>query len=166
MRALPFAALMIAGLALTGSPVLAADPIAVQLDQAKIYRLASPAGTIIIGNPSIADATLQDSQTLIITGHTYGQTNLIVLDTNGETIADTQVQVGAADENMVTVYRQGARFSLSCLPNCQPAVVPGDDPGFMSGAMAQAAAHSSSASAPAALTQSSNPTSNSSGTPQ
>ncbi len=104
----------------------AGETVKVELDQARIYRLAAPASTIIIGNPSIADATLQDSQTLIITGRSYGQTNLIVLDDQGETITDAQLAVLAASENLVTVYKGAQRLSLSCLPECQPALVPGD----------------------------------------
>lgn len=104
----------------------AGETVKVELDQARIYRLAAPASTIIIGNPAIADATLQDSQTLIITGRSYGQTNLIVLDDQGETITDAQLAVLAAADNLVTVYKGAQRQSLSCLPDCQPALVPGD----------------------------------------
>ncbi len=102
-----------------------ADPITVTLDQARILRVAAPAGTIIIGNPSIADATLQDAQTLVITGRAYGSTNLLVLDAEGEPIADDQLVVQAPTDT-VTVYRGASRASMSCFPLCQPTMVPGD----------------------------------------
>lgn len=101
----------------TAVPSHAADMVKVELDQARIYRLAAPASTIIIGNPAIADATLQDAQTLIVTGRAYGQTNLVVLDEQGETITDVQLAVLAASENLVTVYKGAKRQSLSCLPD-------------------------------------------------
>ncbi len=123
----------------------AADMVKVELDQARIYRLAAPASTIVIGNPAIADATLQDAQTLIVTGRAYGQTNLIVLDEQGETITDVQLAVLAASENLVTVYKGAKRQSLSCLPECQPAAVPGDDSEHFGGILGQVAQHNGGA---------------------
>ena len=127
-------------------PGQAADLVKVELDQAKIYRLAAPASTIVIGNPAIADATLQDSQTLIVTGRAYGQTNLVVLDEQGETITDVQLAVLAASENFVTVYKGAKRQSLSCLPECQPTAVPGDDSEHFAGILGQVAQHNGAGS--------------------
>ncbi|SCM78204.1 PilQ [uncultured Pleomorphomonas sp.] len=124
----------------------AADMVKVELDQARIYRLAAPASTIVIGNPAIADATLQDAQTLIVTGRAYGQTNLIVLDEQGETITDVQLAVLAASENLVTVYKGAKRQSLSCLPECQPTAVPGDDSEHFGGILGQVAQHNGAGS--------------------
>ncbi|WP_181704648.1 pilus assembly protein N-terminal domain-containing protein [Chthonobacter rhizosphaerae] len=105
-------------------------PVVVTMDQAKVMRISAPAATIIIGNPSIADATMQDSQTLVITGRSYGVTNVIILDSEGEPIADTQVQVQAPTFNLVTVQKGGSRYSMSCLDRCEPTLVPGDDTEF------------------------------------
>jgi hypothetical protein len=138
--------------ALMVAPSHAADMVKVELDQAKIYRLAAPASTIVIGNPSIADATLQDAQTLIVTGRAYGQTNLIVLDEQGETITDVQLAVLAASENFVTVYKGAKRLSLSCLPECQPTAVPGDDSEHFSGILGQTSQHNGAGSGSPAAT--------------
>ena len=62
--------------------------VLVTVDQAKVFRVSRPAGTIIIGNPAIVDATIQDDQTLILTGRSFGVTNLIVLDANGNQLSD------------------------------------------------------------------------------
>lgn len=128
------------------APTLAAEMVKVELDQARIYRLAAPASTIVIGNPAIADATLQDAQTLIVTGRAYGQTNLIVLDGQGETITDVQLAVLAASENFITVYKGAKRQSLSCVEDCQPAAVPGDDNEHFSGILGQASQYSGASS--------------------
>ena len=63
-----------------------ADPnsVIVIVDQAKIFRVSRPAATIIIGNPAIVDATVEDDQTLVLTGRAFGVTNLIVLDSKGD----------------------------------------------------------------------------------
>jgi Flp pilus assembly secretin CpaC len=105
----------------------AAEPIDVVVDRAKVLRISKPADVVIIGNPAIADATIQDSQTLIITGRSFGTTNLIVLDASGQTIADETITVGPQDENVVIIYRRASRQTLSCTPECSPTLAVGDN---------------------------------------
>ena len=105
----------------------AADPIQVVVDQAKVMRVSRPADIVIIGNPAIADATVQDSQTLIITGHSFGTTNLIVLDPEGLVIADESITVAPQNDQVVTVYRRASRQTYSCTPDCSPMLAVGDN---------------------------------------
>jgi Flp pilus assembly secretin CpaC len=109
-------------------PALAqsSEPIQVVVDHAKVLGISRPADVVIIGNPAIADATIQDSQTLIITGRSFGMTNLIVLDSLGETIANEVITVGPQNDQVVTVYRRSARETLSCTPDCSPILAVGD----------------------------------------
>jgi Flp pilus assembly secretin CpaC len=122
--------LILSGLALCTSlatlPAAAGAPIAVVVDQAKVMRISRPADIVIIGNPAIADATIQDSQTLIITGHAFGMTNMIVLDAQGNSIADEQITVAPQNDQVVTVYRRAARQTFSCSPDCSPMLAVGD----------------------------------------
>jgi len=60
-------------------PAPAAD-VTVIMDQAKLMRLPDRVATIVIGNPMIADASLQPGGLMVITGKGYGLTNLMVLD--------------------------------------------------------------------------------------
>jgi len=62
LKALSAATLVTAGLLLTAGPAVCADEagIIVEMNQAKIVKLARPADTIVIGNPQIADAAVQD----------------------------------------------------------------------------------------------------------
>jgi Flp pilus assembly secretin CpaC len=118
--------------ALTATSVLAAlpaaaDTIEVVLDRAKVMRVSRPADIVIVGNPAIADATIQDSQTLIITGHSFGTTNLIVLDMAGQVIADEILTVAPQSDTMVTVYRRASRQTFSCTPDCSPVLAVGDN---------------------------------------
>lgn len=105
----------------------AADPIQVVVDQAKVMHMSRPADLVIIGNPAIADATIQDSQTLIITGHSFGMTNLIVLDADGLVVADENITVAPQNEQVVTVYRRASRQTYSCTPDCSPMLAVGDN---------------------------------------
>lgn len=107
-------------------------PISVNANMARVLRLSAPAATVIIGNPGIADVTIQDPQTLILTGKNYGQTNLIVLDAGGKPIADTLVDVVQLQADTMTVYQGLQRETLTCSPVCQPTVMLGDNPGFTS----------------------------------
>lgn len=113
-------------------PALAQDgaPINVNVNMARILRISAPAATVIVGNPGIADVTIQDPQTLILTGKSYGQTNLIVLDSRGEPVADTLVEVVQMSAGIMTVYQGQSRTTLSCAPTCQPVVMMGDDTGY------------------------------------
>ena len=113
--------------------VSAADaPINVNVNMARILRINAAAATVIVGNPGIADVTIQDPQTLILTGKSFGQTNLIVLDSAGNPIADTIVEVVQMQAGVVTVYQGQARTSLACAPVCQSVVMMGDDTRFSS----------------------------------
>jgi Flp pilus assembly secretin CpaC len=121
------------GLALAGATAVVAQdnaPIDVKVNMARVLRISAPAATVIVGNPGIADVTIQDPQTLILTGKSYGQTNLIVLDAYGEPIADTLIEVMQMQAGLMTVYQGQQRTSLACAPTCQPTVMLGDDNEF------------------------------------
>lgn len=100
--------------------------IGVKVNRAKVMRIPRPASMIIIGNTAIADATIRDSQTLIITGKQYGTTNLIVLDAAGEPIADEVVRVSSATDDNIVVYKRGVRSTFSCNPDCERLMRVGD----------------------------------------
>jgi hypothetical protein len=128
-----FAVLLSAGIMLGNlAPAVAADsaPVSVKVNMARILRIDAPASTVIIGNPGIADITIQDPQTLVLTGKSYGQTNLIILDSSGNPIADTMIEVTQDMADVVTVYVGNKRQSYSCEPVCQSVIMMGDDPAF------------------------------------
>jgi Flp pilus assembly secretin CpaC len=112
------------------------EPITVKASMARILRISAPAATVIIGNPGVADVTIQDPQTLVLTGKSYGETNLIILDSAGNPIADTMVSVIQATPDAITMYMGTARTTLSCLPVCQSTVTLGDDSNFSNTALA------------------------------
>lgn len=114
------------------------NTVLVNVNMARVLRINAPAATIIIGNPGIADVTIQDPQTLVLTGKSYGQTNLIVLDSAGNPVADTLVDVVETHAETVIVYMGQARMTLACDPVCQPTVTLGDDPGYSAQSVASA----------------------------
>ncbi|WEX12039.1 pilus assembly protein N-terminal domain-containing protein [Chelativorans sp. AA-79] len=109
-------------LAAAPAPVAHADGrIGVVMNQAKIIKLARPADTVVIGNPDIADAVVQDSTTIVLTGRGFGVTNIVVLDVDGRPIIDEQVVVSRQAVDSVRVYRRSDVQTLSCTPYCESA---------------------------------------------
>ncbi len=104
-----------------------AEPVIVTIDRAKVLRISRPADTIIIGNPSIADAAIQDAQTLVLTGRSFGVTNIVILDADGEPIVDETIVVQGHETNTVRIYRRAVRETLACSPICEPTLTIGDN---------------------------------------
>jgi Flp pilus assembly secretin CpaC len=100
--------------------------VAVTVDNAKVIRLPENTQTVIVGNPIIADVALQKNGVVILTGKSFGSTNLIALDRSGNMLAETTIRVQAPQAAVVTVQRGLDRESYSCTPNCQPSVQLGD----------------------------------------
>jgi Flp pilus assembly secretin CpaC len=103
----------------------AADLI-VRYDQSQLIRLPRPVSEIIIGNPSIADVNVQGGNLLVVTGKTFGVTNIIALDAEKNVIQDQRVIVEQDERRTVVVYRGALRHSYTCAPTCSPATVVGD----------------------------------------
>lgn len=141
-RSLALAAAALIAAFLAGPADAAEEPISVTIDHAKVMRISRPADVVIIGNPAIADATIQDNQTLIITGRSFGTTNLIVLDAAGQPIADQMLIVGAGNSDVVTVYKRAERQTLSCTPDCSPTLTIGDNTAVFDAVNTQIESHS------------------------
>jgi Flp pilus assembly secretin CpaC len=120
-------------LGLAGAPAAATEATAavqVVVDQAKVIRLPEKTQTVIVGNPMIADITVQKNGILIVTGKSFGVTNFIALDGGGRMLAESRVTVSAASDSVVVVQRGMERESYSCAPQCQPAIQLGDSSKF------------------------------------
>ncbi|CAN7723471.1 pilus assembly protein N-terminal domain-containing protein [Mesorhizobium sp.] len=101
------------------APAMAGAGIEVTMNQAKIVKLSRPADTIVVGNPAIADASVQDASTIVLTGKGFGVTNLVVLDTEGSPIVDEQVTVVRQAASSVRIYRRAEIQTMSCTPYCE-----------------------------------------------
>ena len=107
-----------------------ANDLIVRYDQSQILRLPRPVSELIIGNPSIADISLQGSDILVITGKTFGITNVIALDADRNVIQDQRVIVQRDEQRLVNLHKGAMRQSYTCSPNCQPTITIGDDPAY------------------------------------
>ena len=134
--------------AMLAAPVAAptADVVTVNVDQAKLIKLPGKIATIVIGNPLIADVTLQTGGIVIVTGKSYGATNFVAMDRAGEILVDRVIQVEGPSDKVVTIYRGVDRESYSCMPTCQRRVTLGDGEGYFKSTIDQASSLNSSAS--------------------
>lgn len=123
------------------NPVAERGEVSVTVDRAKVIRLPERTQTLILGNPSIADVAIQKNGIAIVTGKSYGVTNVIALDAAGNMLAESTVSVSAPNDSVVVVQRGLERQSYSCTPSCQPAVVLGDANGFFAETKGQADQH-------------------------
>jgi hypothetical protein len=139
-RTAQFAAVLAAPvfLAVAVSCAARAETIVVTMDQAKLARVPPRTATLVVGNPLIADVSVQAGGTMVITGKGYGVTNLIALDPNGGKIYEKLVRVRGPAENVV-VYRGMTRESYSCAPNCERRITLGDSPEYFETTLTQTA---------------------------
>ena len=79
--------------ALLVSAKASASDLVVAYDQSQLLRLPRPVASVIIGNPSIADVAIQGGNLLVVTGKTFGVTNIIALDAERNIIQDQSIVV-------------------------------------------------------------------------
>lgn len=131
---------LVAGFVAAGSLVVTparAEDLVVKFDQSQILRLSRPAAEIIVGNPSIADVTIQSGNILVVTGKSFGITNIIALDADRNIIQDQRVSVRRDEAGVVNLHKGISRHTFACMPQCNPTITVGDDVGFMSSVLTQ-----------------------------
>jgi hypothetical protein len=110
------------------TPALAVDAITVQTDRAQVLKLPARTTTVVIGNPMIADVSVQKNGSMVVTGKSYGTTNLIAQDSSGVVLGESLIKVEAPNDDVVVLLRGSERESYSCTPRCQPTLSLGDVP--------------------------------------
>jgi Flp pilus assembly secretin CpaC len=109
---------------------MAGQPLGIEIDQSQVMKLPSTPGVVVIGNPAVADVTIQDKN-LFIHGRGFGETNLIILDLQGNPIADFDLTVKRTAVNAVALFRAEKRYSYACAPWCEVDIQVGDPPGYV-----------------------------------
>lgn len=123
------AALLLAATLAVPAGSAQADDLIVRYDQAQLLRLPRHIAEVIVGNPSIADVAVQGGNILVVTGKTYGITNVIALDAERNIIQDQRIVV-EADNRIVSLHKGAERQTYSCTPVCQSHLTVGDSAVF------------------------------------
>ncbi len=109
------------------SASLAAQELIIKTDQTQLISISGTPGAVVIGNPSIADATVHGDK-IFVHGRAFGSTNLIILDENGNQLSSLDITVQLGGENNLALFKAGARYSYVCAPNCEANLQSGDLP--------------------------------------
>jgi Pilus formation protein N terminal region len=107
------------------SASFAAQELIIKTDQTQLINISGSPGAVVIGNPSIADATVHGDK-IFVHGRAYGSTNLIILDQDGSQLASLDITVQLGGENNVVLYKAGSRYSFVCAPTCEATLQAGD----------------------------------------
>jgi Flp pilus assembly secretin CpaC len=75
--------------------------------QARVIRLAKPATSVIVGDPTVADVTLDDPTTLVVFGKAPGETNIVVISSQ-EMLFDYPLVVSPTSAGHVSVLDASA----------------------------------------------------------
>ena len=104
----------------------ASDMLEVSLGYSQVIGPVKDMATVIVGNDSVADATLGGGGTLILTGKAIGATNLIVLDATGRELLSSSLHVVPLDRrprSNIRVTKGVSWQDYECGPDagCMPA---------------------------------------------
>lgn len=100
----------------------ASSSLQLALNFAKVIALRAPARTIVVGNPAIADASIDSERTLVLTGKAIGTTNIVVLGAGNEELLNVAVDVMASSVGQVIVHSGATQQAFSCIGPCKPVV--------------------------------------------
>ena len=110
-----------------------AESLVLEADKSILINMAERPGTVVVGNPAIADVSI-NGKTIFLHGRGYGNTGMIVLDVQGNQLANFDVSVKQAQADAVsffttrptTVTDRTVRISYVCSPTCEANLQIGD----------------------------------------
>ena len=135
MKMLALSAILAATTALSAAAQV--GQLSIETSKTTPVRLNGSASSIVIGNKNVADVAVHSDRLIFVTGKSFGTTNLMVFDSAGREIYNTEVMVTANSTNLVTVNRAGQNFTYDCAPVCRAALSLGDEAQHFDGLMQQ-----------------------------
>ncbi len=135
--------------ALTMTSAAKAEQVWLTMDQVRPFKLENPAQSIVVGNPAIADVTVQDNQNLLLFGKAPGLTNIYIFHEKGDAAGNLIIRVRSPNTDMLTLQRGASRTTYNCTTNCEATITVGDDQAVFSSVAAQVQNKAQQASAAA-----------------
>ena len=119
----PLATLCIAATALAiGSAAVAQSAMSLGIDRSQRVQLRGAVSSVIVSNPQIADVTVVDANTLVVTGKGYGSTEIMAVDGIGRTLFQNQIVVSGGQAGALRVWRGGKATEMACATTCSPSM--------------------------------------------
>jgi hypothetical protein len=115
-----------AALAAAAPQAQAGQPLILENDQSQMIVLPAIPGSVVIGNPTIADATVEGTK-MFIHGRGFGTTNMLIMDMDGNQMADFEVSIRHMVPNTVALFKGPDRISYNCAPICEAETQVGDE---------------------------------------
>lgn len=114
-----FSLLSIAGTAM-------AENLWVTIDHTRLYTSDTAIGTLVVGNPAIADINVKSNRELIIFGRAPGTTSITLYTPTGEELDTLYIAVRNPSGNRVTLQEGSFRYSFACTDVCEQVPTIGD----------------------------------------
>jgi Flp pilus assembly secretin CpaC len=96
-----------------------ADGLNINWREARVVKLAKPANSVVVGDPTVADVTLDTPTTVIVFGKAPGETNFIVLSSDQELLLDWPIVVSPVNDRHVSILNaSGAEAPTEVLYAC------------------------------------------------
>ncbi|MFT3989154.1 pilus assembly protein N-terminal domain-containing protein [Aestuariivirga sp.] len=105
----------------------AAEPLTLTQDHSQVLTLNRSPAIVVVGNPSIAEATIQGNF-LFLHGRGFGSTNIMIFDDQGKQLANYEVDVTSGSDNTVTMIKAAQLNTYVCPVgrDCESIMHPGD----------------------------------------
>lgn len=119
--------------------------LGVVIDQARLVAFPKPVKTVYVGNPTVVDVSMIDSQHAFLLGKTFGVTNMVALAADGNQVSNQQVTV-LNNGSAVTINRGAEQFNYTCgHAHCETAPRPGDAKDYVSATESATSQHENTA---------------------
>lgn len=104
---------------LQSGTAFATDQLTLHSGESIVLELPEPADTIVVGDPEVVQAVIQNGRTLVFSGKRLGATNFIARNELGKVIKDTQIVVGRSIANSARLFRGASMQTFRCTPFCE-----------------------------------------------
>lgn len=103
---------------LVATSARAADPLAVEIGKSRMLRLNADPAIVMVADPAIADVVVEEGRVIFLVGLQAGETNVYILDDDGEIVLSRDLVVRPVSPRHVTVHRGVEEATMSCNPRC------------------------------------------------
>ena len=117
-KKLTLMAALVSVMALSAFAADAGQNVIVAKNHTLRVTLTGPAGSVIVGNPDIADVSVVDSRTIYIVGKSFGSSGVSITGRDGRTLFDGQVTVTSSQVGAITVYKGLKPSTMVCSNIC------------------------------------------------